>query len=356
MNQIKACTILFIISIFASCETPPEERTGYPDADDFIINQFDEKEVIFLGEIHWIKEHVNFVKELIPELHKNGIHYLFFEFASYEDNYLIDSLLSAPVFDESLARYIQHKNSWDWAFKEYLELYFAAWKTNQNLKPNQKPFKIIAIETFDAGIMDTEQFWAYVIDSLSFSAGEKGLVYCGLHHAFTNYYHPYVVGDKFEGYVRSRAGNWLYRKHPDKVATVLIHGPWYGKSYDHYVFPCNGKIDSVFVNNPKINGPVGFGSGDTVFGKLSLEGSLYAHGYPNGKLSDICHGYIVLEPLCELEKVTIIPDFVNEQNLEETMRQSELGQLSTKAFNDTIRTWLNYSVAKMVELQNINCK
>ena len=324
-------------------------------AEQYLLNQFVKKDVIFLGELHRTKEQVEFVSRIIPVLHKNGINLLFSEFANFKDTKRIDSLITAKKFDESLARRIQFENAWYWGYKEYVDIYYSAWKTNQTLLPNEKPFRIIGIEIEDGGIYDPEQVWAHIIDSISIEKGVKGLVYCGMAHSFTNYKQPYLVNDSLKGFVSTRVGNLLYKKYPDKIITVILHGPWYGNSYSSGVLPCNGMIDSLVNSLPEKMKEIGFSTDETFFSKYSLTNSLWNIGYGNLTLKDLCHGYIVIKPICDLNPVTVIPDFVNESNINEAIKQAEIGNLTAKEFNDIIKSRLEKNTIYLMELKKKFC-
>jgi len=349
--------VLSVLLFYQSFAQKTETKMPVQQADQFLISQFKQKDLVFLGELHRIKEQVEFVNDMIPVLHKNGIRILFSEFANYRDTKKIDSLITAKTFNYKLAERIQYENSWDWGYKEYVDLYYAAWKTNQNLLPNEKPFRIVGLENEDNGSYDPEQFWAHIIDSISIKKGEKAIVYCGLHHSFTHYHQPYLVNDTLKGFVTTRAGNILYRKYPDKTITVLMHGPWYGNSYSTNVLPCNGMIDSLIHSFPQETKETGFSTSDSFFANFSLKYSLYNKGYENAMLKDLCQGYIVVKPVCELHPVTAIPDFINKSNIDETIKKAELGNLSPEAFNDSITSWLyEYSTKNLQMLQKKYCR
>lgn len=363
MNTKPFLKIVFnaILLLLFNCVIAQDVETNvsFQPADQYLISQFKEKDVIFLGELHRIKEQVEFVCKIIPILHENGINLLFSEFANFKDAKLIDSLITAKTFNDSIARRIQFNNSWYWGYKEYVDIYYSAWKTNQNLLPNEKPFRIIGIEIDDnsiVGSFDAEQVWAHIIDSCSFEKGIKALVYCGIHHSLTNYNHPYLVNDTLKGFVTTRVGNLLYKKYPNKTITIFLHGPWYGYSYSTSVLPCNGLIDSLVNSLPEGKKEIGFSTSDKLFTNFSLNHSLYSIGYTDATLKDLCQGYIVIKPICELNPVTVIPNFINESNIEECIKQSEMGNLTAKAFNDTIKSWLEKDTKYLTELQKEICK
>jgi hypothetical protein len=350
-------TFVFNISVAQRAENPIPVLS----AETYLVSQFNKNEVIFLGELHRIKEQVEFVGNMIHTLHKNGINLLFSEFARFRDTWRIDSLVTAPVFDRRLAEKIMFDDSWDWGYKEYTDLYYAAWKTNQSRKPHEKPFRIIGMEDYDNefnGLYDQEQFWAHLIDSIGIKKGEKALVYCGMHHAFTAYQQPYIVNDTLKGFVGGRVGNLLYKRYPGKTITILMHGPWdwHGYSYSESALPGNGQMDSLLLTIPESVKGLGFSTAGSTMGNLSLGNTSYGIGYPDIKLKDLCQGYIIVKPICKLHPVTFIPGFINESNLEETIRRAELGNLTPGAFNDTIQSWLyKYSTKNLKMMQEKFC-
>jgi hypothetical protein len=73
----------------------------------------------------------------------------------------------------------------------------------------------------------SEEHWAQVIlDAVN--AGQKVLVYSGIHHAFTEYLQPIVVNGKFMRFEETRAGNYVFRAIGKRAVTVVLHAPWPG--------------------------------------------------------------------------------------------------------------------------------
>ncbi|MFZ4522687.1 MAG: ChaN family lipoprotein [Bacteroidales bacterium] len=359
-SLLCSTVLILLFQIARSQETGI--KAPLQSAETYLISQFAAKDVIFLGEVHRIKEQVEFVGRLIPALHKNGINLLFSEFARYKDTRRIDSLITAPVFDKELAARIMYDDSWDWGYQEYIDLYHAAWIVNQSLPGNEPPFRIIGMEDYDNefnGIYDTEQFWAHLIDSIGIKKGAKSLVWCGMHHAFTAYHQPYIVNDTLKGFVGSRAGNFLYRKYPEKVITVLMHGPWdwRGYTYSNITLPGNGAFDALLSPDADPQDGAGFSTSASPLGENSLNNTSYGIGYKSLTLREMCHGYLVIKPICELHPVTLIPGFINASNAEETVKRAEMGSLSPEAFNDTIESWLfRYSTKNLNAVKRKYCR
>jgi len=124
--------------------TPNSSRSQYPPVptseelveyilqhqqtpEDYIIAKFRDHDVVFLGEFHRIRHDVELVQRLIPICYQNGVRVLALEFADRQDQPLIDSLLSLPSYDESIARLVTFRSAREWAYQEYLDIYKAAW-------------------------------------------------------------------------------------------------------------------------------------------------------------------------------------------------------------------------------------
>jgi hypothetical protein len=330
----------------------------YAPAGQFLVEQFKEKDIIFLGEVHRTREQVLFVSSIIPVLHQNGINIVFSEFANFEDTGLIDSLINSEKYDETLARQIQHNNSWDWDYREYVDLYYSAWKTNHSLKEGEEPFRIIGLEKKNYGIYDAEQVWAKIINDTAMKKNKKALVYCGMNHAFTTYKQPYVVDDQLSGFINNRVGNLIFQKYPERTITILMHGPWPEK--DNIIFsdvlPCEGRIDSLYFTLPKNAKEIGFSTGNNLAGDFKSCDSYYSIGYPDFTLKGLCQGYVVIKPICELHPVTPIPDFINEGNISKTREQSGWSLLSIDDFNDSLKIWYQTDTRHFTEINNKYCR
>lgn len=243
-HQIQAQSNLIVNYLEENSLTPNE----------YIVQKFKTHDVIFLGENHFIKEQVEFVKNLIPDLYENGIYYLGTEFLNYNDTKLVNRLITDSIYDETLAEQISFNSGWEWGFKEYLDIYKEAWKLNQSLPESAPKFKIFGIqETIDFSYIKSEEdyqnpeimakvfsgssqfkeeegYSAHAIQKEVLDNHQKALIHCGIHHAFTSYYQPrYSSKTKgFAGsYEKERVGNLIKDKIGAKTMTIFIHGPWY---------------------------------------------------------------------------------------------------------------------------------
>jgi hypothetical protein len=183
---------------------------------------------------------------------------------------------------------------------------------------------------------ETEEDWAKVLIDVVVSKGEKALVYCGSHHAFTEYRQPIAVNGKFIRFGDIRVGNAVFQKIGKRTATVYLHAPWISaEGYDKpSVRSADGYIDAVLNGLDAQYQRFGVDLYDTPFGDLPGETSLYKFGYDHFTLRTIYDGYICQGLLSKYEGVTPIKDFINEQNLEEARAQSPNPSLRTMSSDD----------------------
>jgi len=77
--------------------------SNYLTPEDYVVRKFQDHDIIFVGEAHHVKQNLEFLHRLIPVLHQNGVYYLGYEFALYEDQGMIDRLITANEYDEKMA-------------------------------------------------------------------------------------------------------------------------------------------------------------------------------------------------------------------------------------------------------------
>ena len=293
----------------------------------YVLSKFKNYDYVFLGEYHRNKQDVDFVTSLISGLYENGVRNIAYEFYEYANQSIIDSLLTAKAWNESfLFHTLSKKNDITWGYSEYLNLLKKNWEFNQTLKDNQPKFRIVllgsqynpckeGLEMF--GGIDPDKFMANVFEKEVVSKGEKALIYCGMHHAFTSYYQPIYDFEekKLLNYNKGRLGNILHEKYPQKTFTIFLHSPWTSiKGWEEQdVKPVDGVIDSAMEMLK--NEPMGFDVKNTFMGTLKSTNSYYSLGYENFKLEDYCDGYIFLLPYRNVKFVSVEPKFYDDYNL-----------------------------------------
>ncbi len=320
-------------------------KHNYTTPEEYVISKFNDHDIVFIGEFHRIKQNVELIQHLIPMLYKNGIYILGTEFGRREDQHLIDSLLNSARYDENLARRIIFNQFVHWGYREYVDIYRAAWQLNQSISEQGRKFRILGLndspdwsiirsqkDREDPAIMRKvwrgggEHLWAKVILDEVVAKGEKALIYCGIHHAFTEYKQPIFDEQKkmFIRFEEGRMGNFVYNKIGKRAITIYMHAVWpscrgYSKPN---VYPTDGIIDAVMAGMEPKYQRVGFDTRGTPFGKLPGETSIYKHGYVDFSLEKFCDGYIYQMPLSKYEGVTPIKGFINNENIDRARAQS----------------------------------
>lgn len=310
--------------------------------EDYVVSRFKEHDVVFLGELHRIKHDPELVQHLIPLLYQSGVYTLATEFARKQDQLLIDSLLGGVTYDESLARLIMFHQVVDWAYREYVDIFKAAWLLNYSLPDNARKFRVLGLNCSpDWSVMKspadrdvdslkrlvwggcTEKDWADVI-LRQVSNGEKILVYCGMHHAFTEFLQPIV--DDTGGFIRfeeDRVGRHVYNAIGKRTFTISLHSPWYGpRDYSLLVRPADGIVDEAMKSLGSRFEPIGFDVVGSPFANIAPRDAVYRAGYDNFTLGKFCDGYICQKPFSEYEVVSYIDSFITESNLQYAQQQS----------------------------------
>ncbi len=326
--RAATCAVLLSLLVLAACamsgggsmDPPPVDPALRAELSDWLAREgkvperyvadlFDTRDVVFLGEQHRVRQDVLFVQSLIEPLYEAGVRVLATEFGRREDQALIDSLLGAPEWDEELAREVVFRQFIWWGYREYVDVYRSAWKLNRALPEGAPRFRVLGMndspdwsfvavqeDRDDPEVMrkvwrgGDEEHWAGVIlDAVR--SGEKVLVHCGIHHAFTEYRQPIVIDGEFKRFDSSlRCGNHVFAALGKRAATVYMHAPWngpegYGSPVRH---PADGVIDAVMLaDGPR---PVGFDLDGGPFGALRVEDAVYMHGYEDFELGTSATG------------------------------------------------------------------
>ncbi|MCP4685136.1 MAG: ChaN family lipoprotein, partial [bacterium] len=333
---------------------------------DYVVSKFVDHDVVFLGEFHRIKDNPLLVQQLIPHLYESGVYTLATEFAGKAEQALIDSLLSSDTYDESLARHIQMTQYSLWPWQEYLDIYRAAWELNRSLPDTARQFRILGTNCdLDWTPVETkedfqkpeirrqvwkgcsERDWAEVVLE-PVRQGEKVLVHCGTHHAFTRYRQPVVDSDgKFVRFGDVRVGNYVREEIGDRAMSIYMHGLWFGLKSEYGKAdrrPIAGAIDQLMAHFGPEAAPAGFDVLDTPFGKLSDDEAIYSAGYENFTLADFCDGYIWFRPFAEVETVSFAEGFYNEDNIEVARIRT-----SQPAYRDAVPMYFERRMRKQLE-------
>jgi hypothetical protein len=281
-------------------------------ANEFVIDKFQDHDVIFLGENHAIKENVDFVVNLIPDLAKHGVLLLGMEFGAVEDQAKLDTLVTAKAFDDQLARDLLYSYNVAFPYQEYMNIYRAVHQVNQtskvpmrvlNLsyrydwheyKPPYTPIKKRRV--FHRG--DVDHFRFQVIKEEVLAQKAKILVLTGTPHALTRYQFIYKSNDWL--------GQLVYQAAKKRVYTIALHE--FERSLNGEYQPLDQyALESRFV---QAGYPIGVDLHTDPIGDVETF-SKYAEGYNKLRLQDVFDGYIVVARLYDRHGCTIDYDFLS---------------------------------------------
>lgn len=95
-----------------------------------VIELFENKDVVLLGEAHGIHENLQFVIDLVPHLHEAGVRNIALEFSCEEMQSESDSLVQSAVYDPQISRDMLFAYNTGWPYVEYQDVHRAVWKFN----------------------------------------------------------------------------------------------------------------------------------------------------------------------------------------------------------------------------------
>jgi hypothetical protein len=321
---------------------------SYADAhwrspEDYVVSRFASHDIVFLGEFFKIRQNVELVQALVPRLYAAGVRNLGIEYALSDDQKDIDALVTGPVWDEAKARAITFDWLVTWGYKEYIELYKAAWQLNHGLPARARPFRIVGLNVrqyweflksnkdlgdpqvvakiFARGVPDAHM--ADVIDSEFLQKGEKALVYCGTQHIFTRYrsseYEKNAADMKLAE--TRRAGNIIHGKIGARAFSISLHAPWPDKKKGNgLAYPAEGAIDALITALPAAKRNAGWDTSGTPLGALPVRTGSYPEGAAGMTLADLFEGYIIQGPIADYATVTPIKDFVRTEDADRAAR------------------------------------
>jgi hypothetical protein len=287
---------------------------------EYLIEKFEEHDVIILGETHSIKENCEFISTSLKTLyHKANLRFLATEFIKTKNSELTTKLVTDSEYDQNLAIKIFRDHAWPtWGFKEYMDILKSVWEINQSLLNNADKLKVVCLD-YDWSQYDTffdpEKSTRLAKFNRSLAreehmvkTAEEGikkdgnvLVHIGFDHTFTK------IPPKF--------ASVLYEKYGNHVLQVGLHMNYASDSKKQpTLIPF---IEEIMEQNG--NKPIGFDITNSPFSPL-VDDAVFYFRYPVHKtFSDMLQGIIFLKPINELSKVTWIEGFINDHNFEKAI-------------------------------------
>jgi hypothetical protein len=298
-------------------------------ADEYMVRLFDTYQIVILAEEHNVKEHKDFVIELIPKLyHEAGVRCIGWEFSPFTKNKRLEELITAPNYDEDAVLQFARECSCspDWNSKEHWEIIKAVWSLNKSLKSELEKMRLIGLlgdidftgMTIDAHTKPiaspefqassefqdlVKQYIKYdtsmaqYVEKEILQKGHRGLVFVGLGHDWTEYRYPARVNFGID--IRTM-GNLLKEKYGDQVFNVRTQ--------------CSADpsfIDEVMKSRDYER--VGFNVQDSPFANILVP--VY-RGAPDVPWSKLACGSVYLGPRASLHSNTTIKGYVTKRMFE----------------------------------------
>ena len=306
---------------------------------DYLVSQFQDHRIIFLGEMGRVREQIQVVIDAIPALYNAGIRHLGVGFALSDDQDRIDELITGEEFDDALAHSILFDRMVVWGFEEYVDVFRAAWEINRNLPEGTPPFRIVGLEVdqdyshivepedaedpekirqvFAEGLPDVHM--ANVIREEFLATGNRALIYVGMQHAHTEFRNRAYAerAEELNLGDSRRVGNIIYDQIGDDAVTVLIHTPWGDdRSQNGMAYPAGGALDALLEELPAERRAMGFDVDGTPFAELPVYAKSLTEGYDRLSFSEVTDGYITVELLTDYEPATPIEGFITDENFD----------------------------------------
>lgn len=271
--------------------------------EDYVGMAVKRHQIVLIGEPHRGSEHYLFIAHSLAKARAAGASFLAMELFHVSTQKDIDILLNGKTFDEALGRRIVLRAFPGFYYEELLEILRSAWQVRRNARA----FDVVALGG------GTDRDMARLVAAAA-KDGRKGLMFCGMHHAYVRYDQPglsQVLGLSRRSNA-SRTGTLLAKGYDLDAVFIQLHAAFPKKYFlfvpvflyrKPFVLPFDGVLDQVFAAYGK---PVGFDSSLDGFSGLLETNSYYASGYPELKLSDYCDGYIYLNPLSASVDVRIL--------------------------------------------------
>ncbi len=288
-------------------------------AQEYMVQLFDTYQIVILAEEHNVKEHKDFVINLIPKLyHEAGVRCIGWEFSPSTRNKRLEELINAPSYDKEAVLQFARDCSAEWNSKEHWQIIEAIWKLNEDLKPGSEKMRLIGLpdeidirkmyiltktkpmdspevqEMLSEVASKYDPHMAQQVEKEILQRGRKGLLFVGLGHDWTHYQYPPEANS---GFSYKPMGSLLKEKHGDKVFQVR---------------PLSSADPSFIdeVMKRRNHEWIGFSMGASPFANILVP--VYNRA-PDVPWSRLASGYIYIGPRTSFHRNTAIKGFVNEE-------------------------------------------
>jgi hypothetical protein len=309
----------------------------------FVAEKFDHHDVVLIGEMHWKRQDVEFVRSLIPYLYRTrGVRVFAWEFGASDFQGEADAIVNAPAFDRKRAIAFMRRSSFSWNFEEYLDIIRTIWEVNHAIPDGQEKVRFLQLgsdhnprklTSADPGVRRREAArfpydlkMGQIVEREVINKHTKALWYSGLHHAFTHYTQPLFLFLKAHGI---RGGTYLFQRYPERVYLVQLSQPFMDRLLIPRVFapalfgrrlsvvpPFRGAFDQIYRAYGR---PFAVDAQTSPFGDLADNHSYYSMDrWGSVTLREMSDGYAMLCAVADMEPVRLIPDWItSDAELEE---------------------------------------
>lgn len=302
-------------------------------AEEYVLGLYDKHQVVIYGEEHNVKEHKDFVINLIPRLyHEANVRVIAWEFSKSKFNEQLDELITANEYDGQAVIEFARKNQRAWNSKEHWDIIKAVWELNNSLEEGQEKIRMIglmpdyddvkAITAMAEKGPDSPEFMELLEEmrTVDLAMAEqvrdqmiakncKGFVFVGTGHDFTHYHFPSEVtlGRKF-----TPMGNHLHEWFGDRVFQVE---------------PTNSLTPSIveLAAADRVSQKIGFDVVNSPFADINAKmGTVMGKTVPDVHWVDRARGYIHLGKNSDFHANTTIKSFVTPSMFKEYKKIYEI--------------------------------
>lgn len=309
-------------------------KTVMKAPEEYLVDEFGRRDIILLGYMERVKDHLVFMNELLPLLPAAGIETIAVDFLLAKDQPEIDAFLESAAYDEETAKHLIFDFLPTWAYLEYINFLKTAWQTKNQGAAGLRIVGLSIVRDYsyiqtedDIGVpelmrkvvngMVPDLEMAKTVVREIITPGRKGLVFVPMSHTLAGFIEPkYAENMTLYGYTETRRmGKILKDDYGGRIATVLLHMPWSSDDPKYMTtFPADALIDAVAPKAAEISTGFGIDVSGSPLGAFEIKTSVYADAVDPLTFDRMCDGYIYLRPIWQYEAVTLVPDFITEDN------------------------------------------
>ncbi len=316
---------------------PPSTRTGgLTDPGDYIIASCLNHQIVMLADQRCISQHLRFVADLVPRLHRAGINDLAWEFTNTRRQDDLDRLTTGRQWDRDLCNDLfVDLMGVGHGYREYAGILEAVWRHNSQLEPGREPFRVVALgltsyvedpdllEGRSAADTDLRDWWmgghypditsrhmANVLTTEVIQRGRRALVYGDAERTVTRV----VLWDGDVPFLS--AGRLLRNWMAEGIKGVMFHGAL----ADDFSLR---KVEELINASPDPEEVFGIDLDRSTLGDVRVHD---LEGCTSGArnlltLADFAEGYLHLVPRAEWRVAELIDDLIRPDTITEAERR-----------------------------------